>query len=245
MLSAIREAGSERLGECLRRLHDLLPLKERQQSLVAEHKRVHQAILRTLVEEGRALSRGEIAAMLDVSDESAASVIALLGSYDLVVRNELAVTDARTGQLVVLDAMGGEVVGAYPVTTEKTIHQVHVKGKRIFAMCAVDALAVAPMFGVEAEISSVCSMTGDSVQIRQRGTQVLEASPSAERIRVGVRWQRPTTCAAHVLCRQMVFLRDPDVAREWEGGDPISKELFTLPEAIAFGDAFFGPLIDS
>ncbi len=86
---------------------------------------------------------------------------------------------------------------------------------------------------------------GNSMQIRQRGTQVLEASPSVARMRVGVRWRRPTTCAAHVLCRQMVFLRDPDVARDWEGGDPISKELFTLPEAIAFGDAFFRPLMDS
>ena len=84
-----------------------------------------------------------------------------------------------------------------------------------------------------------------SVQVRQRGTQVLETSPSADRIRVGVRWQRPTACAAHVLCRQMVFLRDPEVAREWEGGDAISKELFTLSEAIAFGDAFFSPLMDS
>jgi hypothetical protein len=245
MLSAIKEAGIERLGECLRHLHDLLPLKERQQSLVAEHKRVHQAILRTLVEEGRALSRGEIAAMLGVSEVSAASVIALLGSYDLVVRNELAVTDARTGRLVILDAMGGDVVGAYPVTTEETIHHVHVNGQNIFAMCAVDALAVGPMFGVDVEISSLCAVTRDSVQVRQRGPQVLEASPSAERIRVGVRWQRPTTCAAHVLCRQMVFLRDPEVAREWEGSDPVTKELFTLPEAIAFGDAFFRPLMDS
>lgn len=245
MLSAIREAGIERLGECLRHLHDLLPLKERQQSLVAEHKRVHQAILRTLVEEGRALSRGEIAAMLGVSEERAASVIALLGSYDLVVRNELAVTDAHTGRLVILDAMGGDVVGAYPVTTEETIHHVHVNGQNIFAMCAVDALAVGPMFGVDVEISSQCAVTGDSVQVRQRGPQVLGASPSAERIRVGVRWQRPTTCAAHVLCRQMVFLRDLEVAREWAGGDPVTKELFTLPEAIAFGDAFFRPLMDS
>ena len=86
---------------------------------------------------------------------------------------------------------------------------------------------------------------GNSVQIRQRGTQVLKASPSVVRMRVGIRWRRPTTCTAHVLCRQMVFLIDPDVARGWERGDPISKELITLPEAIAFGDAFFRPLMES
>jgi mercuric reductase len=236
---------SERLGACLRHLHDLLPLKERQQSLVPEHKRVHQAILRTLVETGRALSRDEIAAMLGVSEVKAASVIALLGSYDLVVRSELTVTDARTGRLVVLDAMGGEVVGAYPMTTEETVHRVRVNGHRIFAMCAVDALAIGPMFDVAVDISSQCAVTGTPIQVRQQGSHILAASPAAEKLRVGVRWQRPTTCAAHVLCRQMVFLQDAEVARAWEDGDPISKELFTLPEAIAFGDAFFRPLMDS
>lgn len=245
MVSAIREAGIERLGESLRHLHDLLPLKERQQSLVPEHRQVHQAILRALVEEGKALSRAEIADMLGVSEEAAASVVALLGSYDLVVRNELAVTDARTGRLVVLDAMGGDVVGAYPVTTEETIHRVRVHGNDIFAMCAVDALSVGPMFGTEVEIASRCAQTGEPVAVRQHGTRILDASPAAERLRVGVRWQRPTTCAAHVLCRQMVFLRDPDVARDWEAQDPVSKELFTLEEAIAFGDAFFTPLMES
>jgi mercuric reductase len=245
MVAMIKEAQIERLGDSLRHLHDLLPLKERQHSLVKEHRDVHQAILRSLVERGRPLDRLEIAEMLSVSEHGAASVIALLGSYDLIVRNELTVTDARTGKDVVLDAMGGDVVGAYPVTTEETVHRVTVNGHRIYAMCAVDALAVGPMFNVDTLIESECAVTGEPVRLRQRGAEVSDASPAAEGLRVGVRWQRPTTCAAHVLCRQMVFLRDPDVARDWQASDPVTKELFTLPEAIAFGDAFFRPLMDT
>jgi hypothetical protein len=39
------------------------------------------------------------------------------------------------------------IVGAYPLTSRKTEHQVHVGGKRVHAMCAIDALGVRAMLG--------------------------------------------------------------------------------------------------
>jgi Alkylmercury lyase len=238
---AAKEIEVARLAQALRRLHDLLPLKERQQSLDKPLVEVHRAILRSLLDRGKPLTREEIAGRLG-SKDAAAQAVALLGSYDLVVRNELTVRDAKTNEVVVLDAKGGEVVGAYPMTTEVTPHKLTVNGHSLYAMCAVDALAVGPMFNTETLIQSQCHVTGEPLSIHQKGKEILEAKPSNE-VRVGVRWQRLIDCCAHVMCRQMVFLKDPATAIAWQSTDPLSIELFTLSEAIEFGEAFFQPLL--
>jgi mercuric reductase len=239
--AAAMETGTIRLARALQRLHDLLPLKERQESLDRPMLELHRAILRSLVEQGRPLTRAEIAKKLG-SDDAAARAVAILGSYDLIVRNPLRVRDTETNALVVLDAKGGDVVGAYPITTEETPHKVSVNGNKLYAMCAVDALSVGVMFNTETLIQSNCHVTGAPVTIRQRGKEVLEANPPD--VRVGVRWQRLIDTCAHVMCRQMVFLRDEATAQAWLNTDPVSKELFTVPEAIMFGEAFFTPLLE-
>ena len=163
------------------------------------------------------------------SEDAAAKAVALLGAYDLIVRNPLTVRDAATNALVVLDAKGGDVVGAYPMTTEETPHKVAVNGNKIYAMCAVDALSVGVMFNTETLIQSSCHVTGAPVSIHQRGKEILEANPSG--VRVGVRWQRLIDTCAHVMCRQMVFLRDEATAQAWLNSDPVSKNssLFRKP----------------
>jgi mercuric reductase len=239
-LAPVKEVGCIRLAKALSRLHDLLPLKERQQSLDKALVDLHRAILQSFVEKGRPLTRSEIETMMGGSAE-AARAVALLGSYDLVVRNTLTVKDAITDQLVALDAKGGEIVGAYPLTTEKTPHQISFSGHQLYAMCAVDALAVAPLWGLETRIKSCCHVTGNPVSIHQAGGRILYGDP--ESVRVGVRWQRVIDCAAHVLCRQMVFLKDDETAMRWQQRDPMTMEVFTLEEAVEFGDAFFTPLL--
>jgi mercuric reductase len=240
-LAAAKEIGTVRLARALQHLHDLLPLKERQESLERPLVELHRAILHSLVEQGRPLTRAEIAKKLG-SEDAAAKAVALLGSYDLIVRNPLTIRDAHTNALVVLDAKGGDVLGAYPITTEETPHKVSVNGNQLYAMCAVDALAVGAMFNTETLIQSNCHVTEEPVTIRQRGKEILEANPPD--VRVGVRWQRLIDCCAHVMCRQMIFLRDEATAQAWLNADPVSKELFTVPEAILFGEAFFTPLLE-
>jgi mercuric reductase len=176
------------------------------------------------------------------SEDAAAKAVAILGAYDLIVRNPLTIRDAETNTLVVLDAKGGDVVGAYPITTEETPHKVSVNGNKMYAMCAVDALSVGVMFNTETLIQSSCHVTGEPVTIHQKGKEILETKPVG--VQVGVRWQRLIDCCAHVMCRQMVFLRDEATAQAWLNADPVSKELFTVPEAIMFGEAFFTPLLE-
>ena len=224
----------------LAHLQQLLPLKRRQQALPPPFRMVHRAILRSLAETGKPPRQAEIAAMLGAK-QSALNALATLGANDLVILSAPVKTAEKTHQLIVPEDV--EVVGAYPMTTEKTPHQVEIFGHSVNAMCAVDALSLSPMFGQETLIESRCHVTGIPVRIRQRGTEIAEVSPSPD-IRVGIRWQSACAHAAHTLCTEMVFLNDAETARMWRESDPESIELFTLSEAIELGEAFFVPLLD-
>lgn len=100
------------------------------------------------------------------------------------------------------------------------------------------------MFDLETRVSSTCKVTGEAIAIHQRGKELIDAKPSRQ-VRVGARWQRAIDCPAHVLCRQMVFLKDAEIAADWQSSDPLYKSIFTLEEAIEFGEAFFRPLLEN
>ena len=228
----------------LRRLNEFLPLKKRQQALPKPLAHVHRLILRSLAERGRPLTTDEIAAILG-SRANALNALAELGSNDLVVLNTKVVRDEAAHRLVLQD-QEAKILGAYPMTTEKTPHKVRVGGpggQEIHAMCAVDALAIGLMFGVETCIDSKCHATGEPIYICQKGREIAAARPSGD-LRVGIRWQTVSTCAAHTLCTEMVFLKDGPTAAGWKSKDPAAIELFTLPEAIEYAGAFFLPLLE-
>jgi mercuric reductase len=226
--------------QSLAQLQKLLPLRKRQESLSPPLRMVHRAILRALAETGEPPRQTEIAAMLG-SKRSAIHALGVLAKNDLVVLNTPVTMDERIHQPIAAET--AEVVGAYPMTTERTPHKVVIGGHSVNAMCAVDALVISPMFGRETRIESRCHFTGTPIRILQKGTEILETSPSPG-VRVGIRWQSFGEHAAHTLCTEMVFLKDAETARLWRETAPASIEIFTLPEAIELGTAFFLPLLE-
>jgi mercuric reductase len=210
-------------AETLYRLHGLLPLKERQQSLSPEETGLHRMILHSFIERGRPLERTEISRSEWIGDFD--SILARLRVFDLIV------LDDRS-----------EVVGAYPFTMERTPHHIEVNGHRIYAMCALDALAVSPMFGLEVQINSRCAVSQDPIHLRQRDLELLEIEPSKDLL-LGIHWQESTTCAAHSLCREMVFLKNLDVAMTWQEVVSEARELFEIQEAVQISAQFFVPLL--
>jgi hypothetical protein len=214
----------DKVQKAIDRLSRQLPLHGRQQALPAEYAAVHRAILRSLATGGRPPGRTAIAAML--SDGAVDEALARLGADDLIV----------------LDAAGREVVGAYPMTTEDTPHHLEVSGVSVNAMCALDALAVAPMFDTSVRVASRCHVTAAPIRLRIEGPAIAAASPSSE-IHVGIAWQNPCGHAAHSMCREMVFIADKAHALNWQAGDVEGKSLFTLAEALDFAGRFFRPLL--
>ncbi|MFU8858698.1 MAG: organomercurial lyase [Deferrisomatales bacterium] len=148
----------------LQRLQEILPLAERRGRLAAPVAAAHREILRTFAERGRLPTAREVAAAAGA------------GALAELARNDLVVLGAD-----------GEITGAYPMTTAETPHRVRVNGHALYAMCALDALAVAPMFGAEVETRSACHVTGAPIRVVQRGEAVTAADPP-ESLHVGVRW---------------------------------------------------------
>ena len=213
------------IQSAVERLNSQLPLKSRQEQLPASLKVTHLHILYTLVKEGRVPDRHELQE--------------ILGEENL----EMGLQRLRQDDLIVLDADNKWPVGAYPVTLESTPHILSISGHSIHAMCAIDAVSVAPMFDAEVRIASRCHQSQTPIIIHMHGSNVKKVEPTSD-VKVGVRWQMPSAVAAHSMCMEMVFFKDNASAVEWQGGDSDNISLFTLPEAVEFGMGFFLPLLD-
>lgn len=217
---------TEKAQRGLEKLSSLLPLESRQKSLDEKSRTLHRAFLKTLVEQGRAMTKNEMKDFLQVSEQEIDAIIAKLKGLDLLV----------------VSCCGGPV-GAYPVTTGSTPHVVTSKGVSINAMCAFDSLAISPMYGNEVVINSKCHVTGEPIRIKQRGYQIMKTEPSPD-IHFGIIWNNPTGgCCASSLCTEMVFIKDRKTAERWKQEDGCLREIYNLEETVDFAAAFFVPLI--
>ena len=212
-----------KLEKALNRLKTILPLKGRQDACSKQIKGLHQQVLRSFVDKGRILTREEMQQYVSNLEDA----ISVLKEMDMVVFSE-----------------DGSPVGAYPFTMEKREHVVRVNGHQLYAMCALDALAVSSMFRVETQITSRCRITGDRISIKQSG-KTIENLGEAGDIHFGIIWgaANSESCCADSLCTEMIFLRDSGIAQQWLVDDPVNREVFTLQEAVEFGGRFFAPLV--
>lgn len=214
---------NDKVDNALGRLIDILPLKEKQESCGPDIKNLHQQILRSFVENGRILTKEEMARYVDDPDQAA----------DVLKKNDM-----------VVFSCDGDPIGAYPFTMEQREHKVRVNGHEVHAMCALDALSISPMFGIQTRIASRCRVTGDPVTIEQAG-QTIENWAQAGDVHFGIIWGAAGTCSccADSLCTEMMFLKDGRVAERWLAEEPGKREIFTLEEAMDFGKRFFMPLM--
>ncbi|MCB0213304.1 MAG: hypothetical protein KDJ52_28435 [Anaerolineae bacterium] len=214
---------NNKLENALNHLNSILPLKQSQEACAPEIKELHQQILRSFVTRGRILTREEMAQW--VGDVPQA--IDVLSSYDMVTFSE-----------------SGEPLGAYPFTMLEREHQVRVNGHQVHAMCALDALAVAPMFEETTEVTSRCRVTADPITIQMSGETILNLAEVRDN-HVGIAWEAAdaASCCADSLCTEMIFLRDAETAQKWLADDSAGREVFTLQEAVQFASRFFAPLL--
>ena len=142
---------------------------------------------------------------------------------------------AALAALVKLDAVVPEEhgLGCYPFSTHDTGIRVTLPNGTIHAMCAIDALAIARLARVRTSIDASCASCGTTVAIQAEENGGLDHE-QAEAARVI--WQHAGdahTSASLGLCRNIRFLCNACPA-------PEASEHFTLPQAAAIGNAFFG-----
>ena len=142
---------------------------------------------------------------------------------------------AALDELLRLDTIVQEThgLGCYPFSARDTGIVVTLPAGAVNAMCAIDALAVARIAGTAVQIHAACEACGTPLFCRVEENGGLDHD-QADRARVF--WQ--SACASHgscsqSLCRHIRFLCPVCAA-------PGAGDVYTLPQATAIGNAFFG-----
>jgi hypothetical protein len=144
----------------------------------------------------------------------------------------------------------GEILAAYPFSAIPTPHVVRIAaGPAVHAMCAIDALGVAPMLDAAVTIASADPRTAEPVLITVRPDGAAARwQPSAGVVFSGQRM--PTgpggACAAsaEVCCAFMNFFASHASADAWADAHPeISGEVLRQAAALRLGKDIFGHLL--
>jgi hypothetical protein len=211
------------VSAALKRLNSILPLESGLKSLSDDDASLYCKLLNSYAERGSTLTHDEVADLVDDADQALNNVV--------------------ESKLIVLDA-NGNPVGAYPFTSEEREHKIHINGVTAHCMCALDALAVSPMFDTPTVIDSQCRVTEEKIHIEQDGTGFTGGTLD---VWFGINWgaaKSDTVCATS-LCMEMMFLTNETVARKWLAESPDTREIFDLPSAIEFSAGFFMPLAEN
>lgn len=210
-----------KVQNAIAKLSHILPLKARLDDLDQDRARIYFSILHGFYQLGRApllseLREEHINAQQRLSD---------LGGLDMLTLDD-----------------SGEIRGCYPFSMENRGHTMQLNGFKMHAMCALDALAPSAMFACSSTIESECAVSGEPVHIELNEQTVTNPDQAAD-IHVGINWMAADSCCScsDSLCTEMLFLKDSETAQQWANQDSENREIYDLPQAIAFSAGFFVP----
>jgi hypothetical protein len=105
----------------------------------------------------------------------------------------------------------GAIVALYPFSIEPTPVRVRLDGSERYAMCAIDALGIAPMLDAEIRVASSCPVCAAAIGLTVGPAGVGTALPET----VGVVYRRTVGPAHLSRCGATRFFCSPDDARAW------------------------------
>lgn len=137
----------------------------------------------------------------------------------------------------------GEVTVAYPFSGRPTAHRVRFStGTEAYAMCALDALGIAPMFEQEIEIASRDPCTGEEIRARVLPSGEAEWQPESAVVVAGIAASDGDSCAC--CCPVLNFFASAENAERWLVEHPsVRGEVVSMPEAAEAGGAVFGDVL--
>ena len=137
----------------------------------------------------------------------------------------------------------GEIAVAYPFSGRATAHRVRFKsGHEAYAMCAIDALGIAPMFGEPIEISSRDPLSADEIRVELDAGGTGSWQPEEAVVVCGARGngESCTSC-----CPVLNFFASSENGERWlEARPEIRGYVISLPVAIAAGRSVFGEVLE-
>jgi hypothetical protein len=195
---------------------------ERVKSLTTAEQRLHHAILRAFPQVGGPPDAAWLVAQATVTGAAVA---------------ELAAKD-----VIQLDLATGAIVAAYPFSGVATAHQVTVAGgPPVSAMCAIDALGIPFMLGVDATVYSVDPMTSETIRIEVQGGQATWEPATACMFAGRVEGDGPVS---QTLCPTINFFVSPASAEAYAAAHPeVTGTVLDQADAVRSGQRSFGEML--
>lgn len=137
----------------------------------------------------------------------------------------------------------GEIAVAYPFSGRPTAHRVRFRGgHEADAMCAIDALGIAPMFGEAIEIESRDPVSGDQIRARVAPDASIDWSPASAVVIAGAIRSQGDACGG--CCPVLNFFASAANAERWlDAHAEVTGTVISMEEAIAAGRAVFGDVL--
>jgi hypothetical protein len=222
---------SPTMREALLAIFEALDVEKTFQAYSPAEDRMRIAVLHLYAEQGRAPTFDELAKRAGISESAVRPILESLKARDLVV----------------LDANGERLVGAYPFTDRDADHRVRLGDQTVNAMCVIDALGAGDMYGRDIEIHSHCRSCAAPIKLTtsNQGRALAHVEPATAVVWSGIR--RTDGCAANSMCTIIAFFCDDFHLEAWRRKHHPESVGFRLSidEALEAGRAIFAPSLAS
>ncbi|WP_020385907.1 alkylmercury lyase family protein [Kribbella catacumbae] len=185
---------------------------------------VQQAILRTFATTGHPPEAADLGPATADGGRSTGEVLKALHEADAIRLTE-----------------DGQVAVAYPFSTTPTRHQVRIGSVDVYAMCAIDALGIAPMLNQDTLIEFVDLTTGQPITVTNtRGLTTWE--PAGAVVFIGA--EAGGGPSADCCCNYLNFFTNQAAAEAWSTAHPqVPGQILNHPEAESLATRLFGHLL--
>lgn len=138
----------------------------------------------------------------------------------------------------------GEITVAYPFSGRESAHRVRFpNGHEVHAMCAIDALGIAPMFEQPIEIRSHDPHTGAAFRAKVAPDGGATWKPDTAVVVAGVLARQADSCSG--CCPVLNFFVSAESADRWLSEHPhVHGKVINVEDAIASGRAVFGDVFE-
>jgi hypothetical protein len=154
------------------------------------------------------------------------------------------VSELQAHDLLGMDDTAETIAYAYPFTKRTTEHRIELHGRKLNALCAIDALGVGGMFRADVTIESSCRHCGTSIEIgtSQSGRVVSYARPVGAVVWYDLAYSH---AAATSCCPSIGFFCCDEHLQQWLAGPTTRRAGYRLAidEALEVGRALFEPVL--
>ena len=169
-------------------------------------------IMQAMAENGQPLAPASLAARFQMSQENLTTHLARVSDTEF---------DAQ-----------GNIVG-WGITLLPTQHQFLLKGRPLFTWCAFDTVLFPPLLQVEAQVQSVCEVSGQPILFVATPSGIADLLPTTSVLSLILPTER-CDCMRGTFCQQSLFFQSKKAALPWLALHP-EAILLSLEEAAVVG----------